>query len=541
MRYILLALTPFITSFRSSAFLSAIIAGYLALSTLIAAGAADVLHQRSAHSPYVAALTAAASEPVQAKYLVLMVLDGAQPADLDVTGLPQLDALRARGTQFTNAMSGILEAETPAGHATISTGSRPDRSGILGFDWGNDDQRYSLFDPSQMPALLQILQGAQSPTIGALYKQRFPSAKVVALSGHKYYAAAPLGGPTADAIMYFQGDSQGRYVPVAVPGHLPPAGILNNPQLSAKTTTLPPGGEDHLATNLAVQVVKTMHPRLLLMNYPEFDWPVGHIDGGLMDRAAVTTVMRGFDADLGHIEDVYRKAGILNKTLFVITADHGMMPITHYVPASTIQTAVTRAGTTAPDIAASSGDYIWLADGTKAAAVAQNVMQMKDPGIQMAYSLQTVNGRPKYVAADPSALSGAEEAANQYLLGALLNGHKPDVVVFGHEGVSFSDPGFKWKADHGGSSWESQHVPLILAGPGIVPGSVSSEPAQLEDVAPTVLTDMGVKPAGMEGNVLTAALDRPPALRLGARRAEMALIGPVVSSLESQSARAASR
>ena len=55
-----------------------------------------------------------------------------------------------------------------------------------------------------------------------------PGAKVVALSGHKYYAATPLGGPDADAIMYYQGDPKGRYIPVAVPGHVPPAGLLTD-------------------------------------------------------------------------------------------------------------------------------------------------------------------------------------------------------------------------------------------------------------------------------------------------------------------------
>jgi hypothetical protein len=497
---------------------------YLALAVSIAFGAVDVLR---AHSP------AASPTPGAPKYLVLIVLDGARPDYLDLTPLPHLDALRRAGTQYTNAISGILEAETPSGHATIATGSRPAKNGILGFDWANDNDRYSLFDPAKMDDLVQILQDSHAPTIGSLYKQRYPQAKVVALSGHKYYAAAPLGGPAADAIMYYQGDPKGHYVPVAVPGHVPPASLLSDPSLTYPTTHLQDSMEDTLATNLAVKTVTTMRPRILLINYPEFDWPLGHVDGGSLDPAKVITDIKGFDADLGSLEDTYRRAGILDQTLFAITADHGMMPITRFVPASILDNAVSQAGTTAPDIASATASFIWLADATKAQAVAQNVLNAHDPGVQSAYYLTTANNQPHYTSVDPSSVDAATETANQYLLGALLNGHQPDVVVFGKEGATFSDPKSGWKADHGGNSWESQHVPLILSGPGIRAGQVTSAPAQLEDVAPTVLADLGVSPAGMEGHVLSEALLQPGSTAQRTRTAEINQLAPDLTALSS--------
>jgi hypothetical protein len=510
---------------------SVIAAAYLLIALCLGATTAHVLRMRS--DPV--SLLAAGSGTAPPKYLVLMVLDGARPDYLGLTSLPHLDALRAGGTQYTQAIDGILEAETPAGHATIATGSRPDRDGILGFDWANDNDRYSLFDPGQMGNLEQILQDSHAPTLGALYKRKYPRAKVVALSGHKYYAAAPLGGPSADAIMYYEGDPQGHYVPVAVPGHTPPASLLDSPGLKYPTVHLIDGVEDTLATKLALTTIAKMRPRLLLINYPEFDWPLGHVYGGSLDPAKVIFDMKNFDAGLGKIEAAYRKAGILDQTLFVITADHGMMPVTRFVPASLITTAVSKAGTTAPDIASSSGDYIWLADATKAQAVAENILAAHDPGIQSAYYLSTVKGRPQYLPVDKSVVSAATETANEYLLQALLNGHEPSVVVFGKEGASFTDPKTGWKADHGGNSWESQAVPLILAGPGIRSDVVSKAPAQLEDIAPTVLTDMGVKPTGMSGRVLTEALEQPSSAAQRARSTEIQQLWPVVSALSSQS------
>src|SRR5207302_4024017 len=104
---------------------------------------------------------------------------------------------------------------------------------------------------------------------------------------------------------------------------------------------------------MAVTVVNKMQPRLLLINYPEFDWPLGHVDGGNLAPSKVITDMQSFDADLGRIEAAYQAAGILNQTMFVITADHGMMPIARFIPSTIITNAVTKAGTTAPDIAGS--------------------------------------------------------------------------------------------------------------------------------------------------------------------------------------------
>jgi hypothetical protein len=205
------------------------------------------------------------------------------------------------------------------------------------------------------------------------------------------------------------------------------------------------------------------------------------------------------------------------------------------VPATVLDNAMSSAGTTAVDAAANSAEYVWLADASKAETVAQNIVNTHDQGVQSAYYLSSVGGHPRYVAANRSELSDGEETANQYLLSSLMNGHQPDVVVVGKEGASFSDPKTNWKADHGGPSWESEHMPLIIAGPGIKAGQVISAPAQLDDVAPTVLEDMGVQPTGMQGNVLTDAFVNPPSRDVAGRDGEISTLTPVVDSLIQQS------
>lgn len=509
----------------------ALLALYLALSTLFAATLTNRLRRPPDPPP-----PAGAASPKPAKYLVLMVLDGARPDYFGLTHLPHVDALRAAGTQFNNAMDGILESETPSGHTTISTGSPPSRNGILGFDWSQNDSDLSLFSPTVVRAgtMEKIMQAAHVPTIASLYKGRYPGARVVALSGHKYYAADPLGGPAADAIMYYQGNDQGRYVPVAIPGHMPPPGVLTAPGVVGASIHLGAGAEDDLATHLALSAFKVMHQRITLINYPEFDWPLGHVDGGIAARQQVIERMIAFDQDLGSIERAYAKAGILSKTLFVITADHGMEVVHRFIPHSLFTDAITAAGTTAPAISYNAGAYIWLADGTKAEAVAGNITHAADPGIQSVYYLDTSTSVSHYVLAPGTNISAGLDAANQYLLGTLMNGHQPSVVAFCTSGATTSPSTTNWKADHGGASWQSQHIPLIFAGPMIRSGVVVDDPAQLEDVATTTLTAMGVRPTGMTGHVLTEALLRSSRAGRADRSQEIKTTTPIVNALIAQ-------
>jgi hypothetical protein len=503
---------------------------------LISVGIAGAVTHRLQHTTAAAPPGGSIPSPRPAKYLVLIVLDGARPDYFNLTRMPHVDALRATGAQFTNAFDGILESETPAGHTTISTGSPPSRDGILGFGWAQNDNDFSLFSPTvvRAGAIEHIMEAANVPTIAGLYKAKFPRARVVALSGHKYYAADPLGGPSADAIMYYQGNDRGKYVPVAIPGHMPPKGILNAPGVIGPSTHLPDGGEDRLATNLALRAFQVMHQRITLINYPEFDWPIGHVDGGILARSKVIALMKEFDRDLARIEHAYAKVGVLKRTLFVITADHGMEPIHRFVDHAVFWNAIRAAGTTAPDISYNTATYIWLRDASRARAVADGIMRANDPGIESTYYLDTLHGVPHYVRADGTYLGKGMDAANQYLLGTLMNGHQPSVVAFCKAGSTSTPDTSHWKADHGGAGWQSQHIPLIFSGPMIRSGTVVTTPAQLEDVATTALTAMGVRPTGMAGHVLSNILTRSTPAQRTERAQEVKTLNPIVDALIAQ-------
>jgi len=487
--------------------------------------------------PWAARQTAAAPLP----YVVLIVLDGARPEYFGVSGMPHVRSLIRNGTQYTNAFAGILESETPSGHVTIGTGSEPRRTGIPSFWWANSKNvEVSLFDPVKIRAgdMEKIIRQSGVPTLAGQVHSRHPKAAVVALSGSKYYAADAIGGPDANVTMYFQGTAKGQFVPTYIPGHAPPAGLLNDPGLVTSSAHIPPGIENHLVMKLATNTFQRMRQQVTLINLPEFDWPLGHVDGGSSDPKSVTTLMQAFDRDLAMLQDAYRKAGVLDHTLVVLMADHGMMPLNHKVSQSDITTAVSKAGTGIISQAYSSGSYLWLKDESRVSPAAQNIAELNNPYIQSVYARTRTAKGFTYTRVTSSKLlrAGGTETANQYLLNSFNGSNAPDVVVLFAEGVG-CEPGGQagWKGDHGGASWQAQHIPLILSGPGIRGGQVSSYPARLIDVAPTVLQAMGVPHKRMQGLPLADALQAPPAWASQWQRSASKQLMPVVTALQQES------
>jgi hypothetical protein len=498
-------------------------------------------------TPRVLGLAAPADAPTptitQPSYLVLLVVDGARPDYFTVPNTPHIQALRQNGTWYTNAMAGILESETPSGHATIDSGSEPKQDGILSFSWAkSDNSEVSLFSEGvvRQGLLERIMKAAGSPTIAGDVHEANPDARVVALSGYKYYAADALGGPDADAIMYFTTLKDGRFGPTAIPGHMPPASVLSDPTLISPNRNLQFTTENHLAMTLAANTFETMHQQVTLVNLPDSDWPLGHPWGADDDRKDVVKMMQHLDIDVGDLEDVYRKAGVLDRTLFVVTSDHGFQTIKHQIPDSMINNAVKRAGTSVIYDTHHTASYVWIKDESKAQTIAADLTSQKNRYIQsIYYRTQTANGTSRYIRATDAAafLAPGVESANQYMLNTFNSPVGPDIAVFYREGTVGTPSSQKtWKGDHGGADWQAQHVPLLLSGPGVRQGYVSHHPARLEDVAPTALRLLGIPSGNMNGTILADALLHPASGETAAQATLDATLRPVITALRAESA-----
>jgi arylsulfatase A-like enzyme len=298
------------------------------------------------------------------------------------------------------------------------------------------------------------------------------------------------------------------------------------------------GVENHLAMTLATDTFKRVRQQVTLINLPEFDWPLGHVQGGALDPEDAITLMQGFDRDLVMLQNAYRQAGVLDRTLFVLMADHGMMPLRNKISQSDLTTAVAKAGTGLVSQAYTSGSFLWLEDKARSPLAAQNIARLNNPYIQSVYArVRTARGYTfARVSSSKLLRTGGTEAANQYLLNSFNGANAPDVVVSFAEGVG-CEPGGQaaWKADHGGTSWEAQQIPLILSGHGVRSGHVSSNPARLIDVAPTVLQLMGISHSGMQGIPLADALKAPPHWTQQWQQAVSKQLMPVVTALQQES------
>lgn len=197
-----------------------------------------------------------------------------------------------------------------------------------------------------------------------------------------------------------------------------------------------------------------------------------------------------------------------------------------------------RAGTSIVSEAYSSGIYLWLDHETRAIAAAQNLARLNNPYIQSVYARVPAPKGYVYtrVTSAQHLRAGGTEAANQYLLNSFNGSNAPDVVAILAEGVGCEPGGqAQWKADHGGPSWLSQHLPLILSGPGIRANHVSSYPARLIDIAPTILELMSASHRGMQGIPLADALISPPPWTVQWQKQTSTRLTPMVAALQQQS------
>jgi arylsulfatase A-like enzyme len=322
-----------------------------------------------------------------------------------------------------------------------------------------------------------------------------------------------MGGPAADYIIYGlpQGDSM---TPRGIPHHVPPSTFLANKALHRKWP-LRYGQFDELAMSMALQALHAFDPRVLMINLPGCD-TYGHSTGGPNRPDVMSKLVASVDKQLGRLLQAYKDRGVLDTTIFVVTGDHGMVPNTYQVLDTAIKETIRAAGGDYLFHTGGSAAFIWLRNPEVAPAVAQRLVDTI-PQARIAHYQTLQTGGYLYHAVPPTgqAVDPALEAAHQYLLGTCAGPLAPDITLTLAENMvvrnrlqgSATSP----HGNHSGPTWGVQHVPLVIAGPGVKVGAVLDFPARLMDIAPTALALMGIQPSRMDGLQLSDALVRPSA------------------------------
>jgi len=224
------------------------------------------------------------------------------------------------------------------------------------------------------------------------------------------------------------------------------------------------------------------------------------VHGTSVPGPVLTSALSYVDAQLGRMVAEIRKDGLAKSTTIIVTAKHGQSP-TDPKKLVTVQDgpiidAINAAwATTHPTntklIVAGTDDDLWqsyLSDDSQAA----------DDFVKSYLWNHTAQGvaadgvTPVTVQHSGLAQIWAGSAAARFFGTSVTDGRYPDVFGKVQEGIVYSKP--TKLAEHGGMNVQDRHVLLLVDGPG-VPAKVQAKPVETTQVAPTVLSALGLDPA----------------------------------------------
>ena len=221
----------------------------------------------------------------------------------------------------------------------------------------------------------------------------------------------------------------------------------------------------------------------------------GYQNAAAVPSAALLGQIEFVDSEIGAIVKALTSAGLINNTLIVVTAKHGMSPIdpTRYVadgsntPATLLGTAIpfsesplnsTGIGATEDDVS-----VLWLNPGASVSAAVQ-FLEQNATAIGM--------GEIFY---------GPTLAMN-YNVGGTGPGQdprSPDIIVVPNVGVVYSGS-TTMIGDHGGFSHDSTNVIMLVSNPSFTPQTVAATTRTMQ-VAPTIVQALGLDPKALQAVV----------------------------------------
>ena len=228
----------------------------------------------------------------------------------------------------------------------------------------------------------------------------------------------------------------------------------------------------------------------------------GSVRGGYTDAAGTPTTslfgeMTFVDDAIGEMVSALQSTGQLNHTLIIVTAKHGQSPIdpnlysahpgktsngttpatllASYLPDSESPLTPGGIGPTEDDIS-----LLWLKNSSDV-PTAVNILETNGTAIGL--------GQIFY---------GPTVALNYNTpgLGPGLDPRTPDIIVTPNVGVTYTGSAKKLE-EHGGFAHDDTNVMLLLSNPKIDPQTIST-PTTTSQVAPSILTVLGINPAKLD-------------------------------------------
>jgi hypothetical protein len=212
------------------------------------------------------------------------------------------------------------------------------------------------------------------------------------------------------------------------------------------------------------------------------------------------------DAHLGMILASLEAAGLREETLVVVTSDHGYVHVRERLD---LRPLLARLALHENVIVAPNGASVLLhqiqPDRKQLARLAEEIGRLPETGVMFS----GVRGADPVPGTFPLTALGIDGPLAPDLLVALAWSN--DQNEYGYGGVS-PEYGSTNQATHGGASpWEIRNT-LVVQGPGVRSGVRSALPSGVRDLAPTLVTALGLPMAdSMSGRVLAEAFGEPGA------------------------------
>jgi type I phosphodiesterase/nucleotide pyrophosphatase len=497
-----------------------------------------------------ACATPAAKQTAAPDHLMILVFDQMRADYIDRFGLENFKRLRASSRNYPEAYVGHLGSQTVVSHLVISTGLLP-----KSLPWQDDtlvDETGTLGKPGAVYETTSLTLKQFWQLLTRIPTEQFLASRIrdkfggkVFAVGEKNYAAEVFGTPAADAIITLT-KASGRCTP---DGINVPAYISSNARYSLECSEAygtgfstiysldgsryVPGhdsahlGGDVWTADAAIEIMARENWSGLLLTFGGIDriaHMLGEQDGhGLTSVSSeyhLSDALRIADGQLGRLLDALDEHKLTDRTLIVLTADHGGQKDEFYLGNNKYQSCCPFENSEAKveppywiehlnQIGKLKAGYadtsvkLWLAD--RSAANEQAIVRgMADiSGMTEVYALRHSGeelGRFRYeqvfsrLDSQSARFRDWARRHSAELLATMACESAPHLVGLLADGFGFGKIG-----DHGGTQEKVQRIPMIIHVPGEPPATLG-QPLRLVDVSSEItgILDLKAAPRSVE-------------------------------------------
>ena len=416
---------------------------------------------------------------------VIVMLDGLRRDMINAEHTPHLVTFAEQAERFTGYRS-VFPSATRVVSATLATGCYPARHELQGNSLALLENGTLVAHDAGHPEFLQHKRRVTGRSLAVpTLAERLKDAGGAIVFNNVSPGAAYAHDPDGFGFVYHRAGSFG-------PGRT----LL--PEIEQLRVTLDAAGDRLMTERFVSEVLSERRPALAVLWLGEPDHIQHASPLGSPDHIAT---LREADRHAGLVistADRLRDAG--DDILLMIGSDHGHQTVSGVVD---INGELVDAGLKAN---ADSGDILAISNGTSALIYVHPDHESVVPSLDdflhtrswtgeiiRSADLATVGQAPRHGLSFAVSLK-ADDAPNAFgIRGSSLEA-KPGDLKSDHLGCG----------QHGGLAAYEQAPFLMIDGTGFSPGTGRQEPSCITDIAPTILTHLGLPASGMDGRALQA-------------------------------------